>query len=73
MTATQNTQAGGRDMGNIIHLHRSLADSARLYNRQFDIEAQHEPAPVPSTSVTPTPLGWFLIGIGMLVAVGATR
>jgi hypothetical protein len=68
-----STQAGGRDMGNIIHLHRSLADSARLYNRQFDLEAQHEPAPVTSTTVTPTPLGWFLIGVGMLIAVGAAR
>jgi hypothetical protein len=60
-------------MNNIIHLHRSLADSARLYNRQFDLEAQHEPAPVAPTSVTPTPLGWFLIGLGMLVATGARR
>jgi hypothetical protein len=61
---TSSTRDGGHSMGNIIHLHRSLADSARLYNRQFDLEAQHEPAPIPPTSVTPTPLGWFLIVVG---------
>jgi hypothetical protein len=61
---TSSTQAGAHSMTNIIHLHRSLADSARLYNRQFDLEAQHEPAPAPPTSVTPTPLGWFLIVVG---------
>jgi hypothetical protein len=60
-------------MGNIIAFPRLQVDTCRLHNRYFELEAQHEPAPIPPTTVTPTPLGWFLIGLGMLVAVGARR
>lgn len=53
----------------IIPFPLSQADRCRLHNNFFELEAQHMPAPIPSTTVTPTPLGWFLIGLGIFFVV----
>jgi hypothetical protein len=55
-------------MTNIIPFPKLQADTCRLHNRFFELEAQHEPAPQPPTQQTPTPFGWFLIGLALISA-----
>jgi hypothetical protein len=58
----------------VIQFTRFQADSCRLWNRRFEIEAQRlslEPtisasAETPPIREFPTPFGWFLIGLAMI-------
>jgi hypothetical protein len=52
----------------VIQFPKLQADTCRLHNRYFELEAQHEPEPPPQVTVTPTPLGWFLIATGYWIA-----
>lgn len=56
-------------MTNLIPFPLSQADRCRLHNNFFEIEEQRRPAPLPITTVTPTPYGLFLIALGIFFVV----
>jgi hypothetical protein len=50
----------------VVQFPKLQADTCRLHNRYFELEAQHrEPEPELDRSF-PTPFGWFLIGLAII-------
>jgi hypothetical protein len=52
----------------VIQFPKLQADTCRLHNRYFELEEQRRPAPPPQVYETPTPWGWFLVGLAILSA-----